>query len=230
MPVESVSATLICDQCRQVSITFTIRHLDIESEARLRGWQITAWDTILCPACQERPIQAASKKINPDAVAQYRLWAIQPILENADKYPSLKEAIQARVAEVKHILATGNAPIQQAYPGQEIYLAASAASFTRWLRDYTADGNDLQALLPNFSTRGRKAESYPSHRAETIMQEVIEARKGDTVDEVWVEIIRRVADWNRERPPEDWLNPPGRATVHRRLKESRQQNQADTKW
>lgn len=120
-------------------------------------------------------------------------------------------------------------------------VSVSVYTLQRWLNAFLAAGGDLRALLPQTDTHGGKGKSRLQPEVESIIQATFSACQADprhrTPEQVYAQLLDRVAEENRQRAPTDALEPPSRATFYRRLERagaasilrrrpSRQQRQA----
>ena len=140
------------------------------------------------------------------AIAEYRLEIIRPLL---DLPPHQRgEAIRAYVKATKEERKTNKRTLQT---------AISVTSIYRWLRDYTKSGGDIRALIPNTRKRGGKQQSRLPEEVEAIIQSVLEecyaVREKRTVDYLVREVAVRIEEENQQRPAEQQLKVPSRATT-----------------
>jgi len=140
------------------------------------------------------------------ATINYRYAVIKPLL-NIPVEDRKREDVIKRVEAVKA------AQKQNIFPQKSV----SVSSVYRWLKDYTAGGNDVRALLP------QKRQSKPSSGdvVEKIIQNVIEerylVRERVKIDDIWHEACLRIDMENRLRSEGEKLAPPSRTTVWRRV-------------
>lgn len=144
------------------------------------------------------------------AIAEYRLEIIRPLL---DLPPHQRgEAIRAYVKATKEERKTNKRTLQT---------AISVTSIYRWLRDYKRSGGDIRALVPNTRKRGGKQQSRLPEEVEAIIQSVLEecyaVREKRTVDYLVREVAVRIEEENQQRPAEQQLKVPSRATTARRI-------------
>ena len=144
------------------------------------------------------------------AIAEYRLEIIRPLLDLPPRQRG--KAIQAHVKVTKEERKTNKRTLQT---------AISVTSIYRWLRDYTKSGGDIRALIPNTRKRGGKQQSRLPEDVEAIIQSVLEecyaVREKRTVDYLVREVAVRIEEENQQRPAEQQLKVPSRATTARRI-------------
>ena len=102
--------------------------------------------------------------------------------------------------------------------------AASAGSIERWLRAFLRSGHDIRSLVPTTDRQGGKGSKRLPDEVERLIEGVLAdcaARPGyRTSDDVYLMVVNRVADANAHRAPGDKLQPPGSATIFRRIREA----------
>jgi putative transposase len=115
------------------------------------------------------------------------------------------------VAEIKQA--------QQA--GQGTKRAVSVTSVYRWLGDYTVSGHDIRALVGNSTRQGGKHQTRLEAEVEAIIGAVIEDRyyvpEKVTIDDIYLEVLLRIAEENQVRHEREKLTPPSRMTIWRRI-------------
>lgn len=145
------------------------------------------------------------------AVAEYRLEVIRPLLSLEPKERT-REAVAARVAEIRQAGQAG-----EAFPTTAI----SIASVYRWIKDYEQSGHDIRALVGNSQLQGGKQQSRLQEGVEAIVVAVIQDRyyvaEQVTTNDIYLEVILRVAEENRFRHEAEKLTPPSRTTIWRRI-------------
>ena len=145
-------------------------------------------------------------------IARARLAAIQPLL-------ALTPGQRTRAAVVERSRAL-RATRGAAHP-PTLMTAVSVASLYRWIADYTRSDHDLRALIPVISRRGGAGHGRLASEVEAMIDDVLRARylvrEAVTIEDVWHEILARIAEANQARAPDTQLVPPARATVARRI-------------
>jgi putative transposase len=172
----------------------------------------------------ERPAPALADYPAPlRALAEYRLMAIQPLLDLPSSART-RQAVKARVAAIQHTQAAGE-PLPKE--------AISPASMYRWMRVYTQSGGDLRALMGNSQSQGGKQQARLEADVEALLQAVLADRyfvaERVTTDDIFLEILLRVEEANRLRHAEEKLSAPSRATVGRRIQALDQQQKVSAK-
>jgi len=144
-------------------------------------------------------------------LAEYRLAVIRPLLASGwGKHT--RDDVAARVAEVK-------AAEQMTYdcPKRSI----SVASVYRWMHAYSESGGDVRALVGNSRRQGGKDRSRLEAEVEAIVRAVIEDRyyvsEQVTTDDIYLEVLLRIAEENQVRHEREKLAPPSRTTIWRRI-------------
>jgi putative transposase len=87
-------------------------------------------------------------------------------------------------------------------------------------RKWLASRRDIRAIIPRHGDRGgRGSQMLPevSAIADAAIEELYMTPERKRVPEVHLEIVRRLADANRFRPPTDQLPIPSRRTVYREI-------------
>lgn len=147
------------------------------------------------------------------AVADYRYWVIQPLLELRQIECTL-ERVLARVAEVKRILVERG----ELYGKRSFKTSVSKASIYRWMSLYEQGG--IPALIPS-DIRGGKGKTRFSTEVEVIIQVVIEELylkpTKQAVEDVFDEVRMRVKEENAPRLQEEQLKVPSQRTIVRRI-------------
>lgn len=147
---------------------------------------------------------------NLRAVAEYRLEVIRPFLDMPPN--QRKKAIIARVGELR----------QQKYQQSSLKTVISVVSVYRWISDYTRSGGDIRALIPDTRKRGGAHKSRLDVETEAIVKAIID--DGRSTDYLHREVAVRIAEENQQRPPEERLTVPSRATIARRVGDSNEKN------
>ncbi len=142
-------------------------------------------------------------------MAEYRLEVIRPLI-SVDK--RTRQVVADRVAEVKRT-QPANLP--------EGDRAVSVTSVYRWLKDYTQSGHDLRVLIGDAQRQGAKNRGRLGEAVETLIQKVIEdrylVREHTTGQDVYLEVLLRVEEENRQRSAHEFLKSPSMTTIWRRI-------------
>lgn len=153
------------------------------------------------------------------AKAEYREWAIAPLLAMGGNRK--RSDVEARVAEVRQIVADSDAPVQQRQLKKMPKLSASVMTFYRWINVFVDSGFDRVALIGDSRKQGRHGRTKFPVQVEKIIRDTIEekalSRKRYTIDDMFHEILLRVDRYN-ERKGKSY-KAPSRTTVSRRIDE-----------
>lgn len=145
------------------------------------------------------------------AIAEYRWQVIEPILGLGPE--QCRKAIEARVAQLKEAREDNQ---------RSLNTALSTTSVYRWMRQYTRGGCDRRALIPNTDKRGGVQQSRLETEVDAIIQAVLETHcqgcEKSSIAFVQREVAVRIADENCVRVPSEYLQPPSRATLARRIR------------
>jgi putative transposase len=161
----------------------------------------------------EAPLSLSDYPVALVRVARYRLEVIRPLLGMERR---TRAAVLARVQEIK---------TSQAEDGEHtLQDSLSAAAIYRWIGGFVRSRQDLRALIPAVHERGGKQETRLRSETEALVEMVIQDKykvhEKVTIDDVRCELVVRVAEENRVRPPQDQLRMPSRATLARRIEAS----------
>lgn len=143
-------------------------------------------------------------------IARYRLSVIEPLL--ALPTQGRKKAIRQYVERANE---------KRSDPTTQLWGAISVASVYRWLKAYQQSHHDLRSLLPATEKRGGGGQTRMIAEVEQIVRSVIDdhyyVRVRRTIDYLYHEIVLRLTEENKHRPPTEQLPLPSRATVARRI-------------
>lgn len=144
------------------------------------------------------------------AVAEYRLQVIRPLLSLAPPQRS-REAVAARVAEIKQAQQAGTVQPQT---------AISVASVYRWIKEYEQSGQDIRVLVGNSHKQGGK-HSRLTDEVESIVCAVIQdlyyVPERVTSDDIHLEVVLRIEEENKFRHAGEKLSAPSKTTIWRRI-------------
>jgi putative transposase len=133
-----------------------------------------------------------------------RYTLIQPLLT----LPSVERTRQALETYAASVRAEDDASV-------------SRASLQRWLRAFTEGGHDIRALVSAASRSGGRGQSRLTAETEAIVRAVLAACAAAphyrTGFDVYLLVLNRVAEANRDRPPATRLTPPSPRTIYRRI-------------
>ncbi|MBF6611710.1 MAG: DDE-type integrase/transposase/recombinase [Chloroflexi bacterium] len=144
------------------------------------------------------------------AEAWRRYEIIRPLLER----PAGKRTRGTIADHIATLLATAT---KQGKP-----VAVSATSVYRWLRAFRQSGYDIRALVPASDQRGGKGRPRLAPDVERLLEGVLaecaaSPNQRSGTDVYW-QVVNRVADENRTRPPDMQLEPPSYGTVYGRIR------------
>ncbi|MCA9921456.1 MAG: transposase [Anaerolineales bacterium] len=169
--------------------------------------------TFLSPAEQRpsaTPITLADFPANAQAVAQYRLNVIKPLLK-IPPHSRTRTHIANRVNAVKLAQAKG----------KMLQKPVSVTSVYRWLKDYANSNGDIRSLVPKSAKRKNRTQSRLPDAVEAIVKDVIQeryfTRERVKVDDILHEVAMRVEIENRGCAKKDKLEMPSHTTVWRRV-------------
>lgn len=151
--------------------------------------------------------------------ARYRHWVIEPL---AKMPPSERNrlAVKERMAQVQALLANGQEPMSLGEGDDKIRTGLSVPTLYRWLQAYDQSGGDIRSLIPNWHKRGRSPYLAPAvdQIVTDVIHELYLQREQGSVDDVYLEVLLRVAEANANQA-ESVLEAPGRTTIHDRIRQ-----------
>jgi putative transposase len=101
--------------------------------------------------------------------------------------------------------------------------ASSSRSIERWYRAFVESRGDLRSLVDQTKYQGGKGEKRLNGETEQVINAVLEKRAKkrsltkSTVEDVYLEVVKRIANINSDRPQAEQIPLPSTATVGRRI-------------
>jgi putative transposase len=154
----------------------------------------------------------------------------EKLTRDLSQYPAdLVEVAKSRVQYLKEIDRQQPLPITQAAIKPLTRAVAERTNDTRppgWrtvCRDYRkwlAAGRDIRAIIPRHAEKGKKGTRMaPEARivSDQVIQELYMTPERKRVPEVYLEIVRRLADENKFRPESEQVSVPSRSTIYREI-------------
>jgi len=150
-------------------------------------------------------------------IAKYRRMIISPLLQGVRTgNKGARELIKQRVLEITALADATNEP-KDSYKRR-----ISISRIYAWVRLYNNSGANLRSLMPDHRKRGGVGKNRTGEIIDNLINLAIEKiyfahREKTTIDDVYDELARSIAEENSLSPSNDPLILPSRATVARRL-------------